>query len=147
MSLNPRPHQICQPSKELQEWVSSLPIACQCAPCCQRDWGSTLPLPLGPEGVCWSRRAYRVLRGKGLASALAYVPHCPKAAKSSRRLVLDAVNFTRWSFCFRRQTASSLPKMTQRGPQMLVPSLCQVSAIGGISDAPSPRSESVGNVS
>jgi hypothetical protein len=25
--------------------------------------------PLGAEGVCWSRRAYRVRRGKGPASA------------------------------------------------------------------------------
>jgi hypothetical protein len=37
--------------------------------------------------------------------ALAYVPrHCPQAAKSKRRLVLDALNLTRWSFCYRRQT-------------------------------------------
>jgi hypothetical protein len=41
--------------------------------------------PLGPEGVCWSRRAYRCKRGKGLGvRALAYVPrHCPQAAKSA----------------------------------------------------------------
>ena len=49
-------------------------IAAVCAlhsawPCCQRDRagpsgyafrGSILPGPLGPEGVCWCRRAYRV---------------------------------------------------------------------------------------
>src|SRR6266478_3442600 len=43
-------------------------------------------------------------RGNGPASALLCLRprFCPQAAKSIRRLVLDAVNLTRWSFCFRK---------------------------------------------
>jgi hypothetical protein len=37
--------------------------------------------------------------------ALAYVSrHSPQAAKRSHGVVLDVVNLTRWSLCFRRQT-------------------------------------------
>jgi len=63
-----------------------LPNAVRCSPCCQRDRGVDFCRqvslwrgctgPLGPEGVCWSRVAYRVQRGKGRlgVGALAYVP-------------------------------------------------------------------------
>jgi len=53
------------------ERVPSHPIACQCTPCHEQDRGSIFARgPLGPEDVCWSRRAHRVQRGKGPASAL-----------------------------------------------------------------------------
>jgi hypothetical protein len=45
------------------------------------------------------------LRGKGPASALAYLPrHFARQPKASAGSSLDAVKLTPWSFCFRRQT-------------------------------------------
>ena len=81
------------------------PIASQRTRCHQRDPRADLAGPFGPERVYWSPRAYRVQRGEGMASAVACVPRrCPQAAKRSRKVVLDAVNLIRWSFCFRRRT-------------------------------------------
>jgi hypothetical protein len=45
--------------------------------------GSISPGAFGTRRLCWSRRAYRVKRGKGPASALAYVPCHRQAAKLS----------------------------------------------------------------
>jgi hypothetical protein len=75
----------------------------RCSPCGPRDrerfcqqvslWRGRV---FGTEGICWSRRAYRVQRGDGPASAVAYVPVTvltqPKAASGS---VLDVANLTR----------------------------------------------------
>ena len=60
---------------------------------------------MGPEVVCWFRRAYGVQRRKGAgARALPYVPVTSLASQSIGRLVHDAANLTRRSFHFRRQT-------------------------------------------
>jgi hypothetical protein len=67
---------------------------------CQRDRESILPGPWGAEGraVPWQRARARRPR---FAYASIRVPWQPNAAA---KIVLDAVNLTRWSFCFRRQT-------------------------------------------
>jgi len=59
-----------------------------------------------PRGllVLWGVRA---TRGKGPASALAYAPSLSRRSQKQPQVVLDAVNLTRWSFCFRRQTTVS----------------------------------------
>jgi hypothetical protein len=83
--------------------------ACTLAHFTQVSLAPTLcsPTASSPRWVCWSRRAYRVQRGKGPASALVRLRprHCPQAQpEASAGSSLDAVNLTRWSLCFRRQT-------------------------------------------
>jgi hypothetical protein len=78
-------------------------LARECAPHCQRDLrGRFSPgafgAPKGRAGPVGSTGS-----GPGVR-ADAHVRRCPQAAKCSRKVVLDVVNLTRWSFCFRRQT-------------------------------------------
>jgi hypothetical protein len=65
----------------------------------------------------------KVVADEGISDVSTRLAERPEAkrqgAKSRGKIVFDAVNLTRWSFCFRRQTptlgggASSSPKMTR----------------------------------
>jgi hypothetical protein len=66
--------------------------------------GRFSPAAFGTRRMCWSCRAYRVRRGKGRRPALAYgLVNVPRQLKAAAGSSLDAVNLTRWPFCFRRQ--------------------------------------------
>jgi ATP-dependent Clp protease adapter protein ClpS len=73
--------------------------------CWQGPAGRFSPGALGPEGRAGPVGRAGCCGVKGPASAL--LPTSPppsQAAKSIRRLVLDAINLTRWSFCFEGRT-------------------------------------------
>jgi hypothetical protein len=85
------------------EWVPFRPIAHQCSPCCQRGQGIDFAGgPLGPEGVCWSRRRTGCSGARARRRALAYVSVTSPAGSSALegRPSLDG-----W--------ASLLPKMVE----------------------------------
>jgi len=82
------------------ERAPSHPIACQCAPCCQRDRGSIFAGAFwDPKGCAGpvGRTRHSEARARRPRSCLR--PRHPGSQKHPQ-VVLDVVNLTRWSFCF-----------------------------------------------
>jgi hypothetical protein len=79
-------------SLPLREGATGTVTIVKTSPCCQRDRRVDFRRrPLGPEGVCWSRKGASGLQdaaGQGPVSAPAYDPPSPPGSQGNRRVLI-----------------------------------------------------------